>query len=129
MKFTNRSFIGNNPDCCDGVSFDSVYEAGNLDCAVRVGPNEYDLFLQVDSNTKGHLQWYNFKVSKMQKSARYRFNICNFQKCKSLYTRGMKPFVFSRKRDEQFHVGWEQSGENLKYELKPLRFRTILDNE
>jgi len=96
---------------------------------VKVGASEYDLFLQVDSNTKGHLQWYNFKVSKTRKNARCRFNLCNFQKCKSLYTRGMKPFVMSRKRNEQLHTGWEQAGDNLRYDLKPLRFRALLDSE
>lgn len=96
---------------------------------MKVGPAEYDLFLQVDSNTKGHLQWYNFKVSQTRRNVRYRFNICNFQKCKSLYTRGMKPFVLSKKKNASVHVGWEQAGENLRYELKPLRYRALLDSE
>lgn len=38
IKFTDRSFLGNNPDGCDDLCFDSLFEAGNLDCAVRVGP-------------------------------------------------------------------------------------------
>jgi hypothetical protein len=122
IKFSNRSFLGNNPDCCDDLGFDSLFESGNLDCAVKVGLNEYGLFLQVDSNTKGHLQWYNYKKSRAK-------NICNFQKSKSLYTRGMKPFVFSKQRHKQLWQGWEQCGENLKYELRSLRFRTIFDSE
>ena len=63
-----------------------------------VAPQEYDLFIQVDTNTRGHLQWYNFKVSRAHKGTRYKFNICNFQKNKSLYTRGMKPYVLSKCR-------------------------------
>jgi hypothetical protein len=94
-----------------------------------VGLNEYGLFLQVDSNTKGHLQWYNYKISRAKKGSKYRFHICNFQKSKSLYTRGMKPFVFSKQRHKQLWQGWEQCGENLKYELRSLRFRTIFDSE
>ena len=35
--------------------FDSHFESGNLDCVVKVSDNEYDLFMRVDSNTKGHL--------------------------------------------------------------------------
>jgi hypothetical protein len=53
--------------------------------------------MRVDSNTRGHLQWYNFKVKNMKKGNIYTFNICNFSKGKSLYTRGMKPFIFSKK--------------------------------
>jgi hypothetical protein len=123
IKFTNRAFLGNNPDCCDDLNFDSLFESGNLDCAVLVGPLEYDLFIQVDSNTKGHLQWYNFKVSNTRKGAKYRFNICNFQKSKSLYTRGMKPFVLSKRRHELHKAGWEQVGDNLSYECKALRYK------
>ena len=43
--------------------FDSCFEGGNLDCAVRLKVNEYDLLLRVDSNTVGHVQWFYFKVT------------------------------------------------------------------
>lgn len=129
LRFTDRQFLGNNPDCCEDLGFDSLFESGNLDCAVRVGPDEYDLFIQVDSNTKGHLQWYNFKVCGARKGAKYRFNICNFQKSKSLYSRGMKPFVFSRARHDRLRAGWEQSGENLKYECRALRYKALFGAE
>ncbi len=54
--------------------------------------------MRVDSNTRGHLHWFNFKVKNMQKLIKYRFNICNLQKSKSLYSRGQKPYIFSAKR-------------------------------
>lgn len=52
----------------------------------------------MDTNTRGHLHWYNFKVLKMRKNHKYIFNICNFTKSKSLYTRGMKPYIYSLKK-------------------------------
>lgn len=51
--------------------------------------------MRVDANTRGHLQWYNFRVSNLRKGIMYRLHICNFQKEKSLYLRGMKPFIRS----------------------------------
>ena len=44
------------------IDFDSAFEGGNLDMAVRVKPNEYDLFLRCDTNTRGHTAWFYFKV-------------------------------------------------------------------
>jgi hypothetical protein len=51
--------------------------------------------MRVDSNTRGHLQWFNFKIKNLEKDKEYIFNICNFQKKKILYGRGLKPYVFS----------------------------------
>ena len=42
--------------------FESRFESGNLNLAVKVNENEYNLILQNDINTKGHTQWYYFKV-------------------------------------------------------------------
>ncbi len=53
--------------------------------------------MRVDANTKGHLQWFYFTVKGMIAGEKYRINICNFQKNKTLYTRGMGPYVFSRR--------------------------------
>jgi hypothetical protein len=71
--------------------------------------------MRVDSNTRGHFQWYNFKVRNMIKDVKYKFNICNFQKGKSLYARGMKPYIYSRERFLKTKVGWTQIGENVQY--------------
>jgi len=45
--------------------FDSAFESGNLDMAVRVKRNEYDLFLRCDTNTRGHTAWFYFKVDNL----------------------------------------------------------------
>ena len=34
----------------------------------------------------------------MQKDQDYQFNICNFQKGKILYGRGLRPYVFSTQK-------------------------------
>ncbi|KAL4504058.1 hypothetical protein ABPG72_022688 [Tetrahymena utriculariae] len=105
--------------------FDSYFESGNLDCVVQVAQNEYDLFMRVDSNTKGHLQWYYFKVKGAQTSQRVKFNICNFSKNKSLYMRGMKPYIYSQKENSLFKSDWSQQGEKVTYQLKEFRYPFI----
>ena len=77
----------------DHVTFNSRFEGGNLDLAVKINDYEYDLFIRVDSNTKGHINWYNFKVSNFPEDAAYKFNIVNFTKKILLYDQGMRPFV------------------------------------
>lgn len=37
MKFTNRPFVGQNPDYKESLIFDSFFENGNLDCAIQIG--------------------------------------------------------------------------------------------
>jgi hypothetical protein len=83
-----RIFKGMNPTLPAGseLIFDSNFESGNLDCVVKVGEAEYDLYLRIDTNTRGHLQWFNFTVKNCGKR-RVRFNIVNFKKAKTLYQR------------------------------------------
>lgn len=47
---------------------------------IKVGENEYDLFMRADSNTKGHFTWYNFKIFNTKKNQIIKFNICNMTK-------------------------------------------------
>jgi hypothetical protein len=54
--------------------------------------------MRIDSNTVGHLQWFNFRVFTMKKR-KVKFNICNFKKNKTLYQRGMRPYVQSSNGD------------------------------
>lgn len=82
--FKNNPQLKSNPNI---LQFNSSYESGNLDCAIAVTDYEYDLFLRVDSNTKGHTLWYNFKVCNGRKGQTYTFNICNLYKRKTLYLR------------------------------------------
>jgi hypothetical protein len=65
--------------------------------------------MRVDANTKGHTQWFYFTVKGMTAGEKYRINICNFQKTKTLYTRGMGPYIFSRRESELHGAKWKQS--------------------
>lgn len=55
---------------------------------------EYDLYMRVDANTRGHHQWFYFSV-KNKSCDTVRFNIVNFTKKESLYTQGMRINVVS----------------------------------
>ena len=34
--------------------FDSHFESGNLDMVIKTNDSDYDLFMRVDTNTRGH---------------------------------------------------------------------------
>ena len=36
------------------LRFDSMFESGNLDMVIEPKPWEYDLYMRVDTNTRGH---------------------------------------------------------------------------
>ena len=38
----------------DYIFFDSTFESGNLDAVIKTDNYEYDLFMRIDANTKGH---------------------------------------------------------------------------
>lgn len=50
------------PSLHNMLIFDSRFESGNLRKAVKVNNIEYNLWLDNDLNTRGHTQWYYFKV-------------------------------------------------------------------
>jgi hypothetical protein len=81
-----REFIGMSPDLdWNELHFNSNFENGNLDMVVKTGEKEYDLFLRVDTNTKGHCNWFHFEVSRTKKGKNAKFNIVNMSKRESMY--------------------------------------------
>lgn len=58
--------------------FESRFESGNLDLAIKISEAEYNLILQNDSLSHGHTQWFYFKVSNTRKGKQITFNILNF---------------------------------------------------
>ena len=81
------------------LTFDSMFESGNLDLALQVQPREFNLYLRPDTNTKGYCNWFFFKVKrKPDASGRfprrsYHFNIMNMYKKKILYRQEAKPLA------------------------------------
>ena len=59
------------------------------------------MFCRVDTNTKGHQQWFYFKVRNTKVSTRYQFSICNFTKPFSLFKQGMQIHMLSKKRQKE----------------------------
>ena len=84
--------------------FDSFFESGNLDMVIREKriPNtmEYDMYMRVDTNTRGHHQWFYFSCEHQEffHNKTVTFNILNFTKEESLYGAGMR-VIISRRSD------------------------------
>lgn len=58
--------------------FESRFESGNLDYAIRLSGEHYFLLMQNDTLTKGNTQWFYFKVSNTTKGQTVKFSILNF---------------------------------------------------
>ncbi|XP_075857988.1 cytosolic carboxypeptidase 2 isoform X4 [Microcebus murinus] len=95
--------------------FESRFESGNLQKAVRVDTYEYELTLRTDLYTNKHTQWFYFRVQNTRKDATYRFTIINLLKPKSLYTVGMKPLMYSQLDANIHNIGWRREGSEIKY--------------
>jgi len=114
-----RAFLGMSPTASPSdLVFDSSFESGNLDLAVKVREQEYDLYMRTDANTKGHNQWYYFSVVP-PKALCVRFHILNFTKSASLYSQGMMPMV------QQQTGPWRPSGYNLIY--RPSKLNSLIN--
>lgn len=74
---------------------------------LRVTENEYDLYMKMDTNTNGHRQWFYFSVKNFTRTT-VKFNIFRFKKRYSLFQRGMKPYVRSRKGKNYWHPGGQK---------------------
>jgi len=97
------------------LKFDSNFESGNLSKVYCVEEDEYDLFLSVDTNTKGYTQWFSFSVSCTEAPGKVVFNIKNCCKWDSGFGHGMPISIFSTKEHELNKTGWTFGGEDIKY--------------
>ena len=80
---------------------DSKFESGNIEKVFTDADprsQEYHLFMNADTNTRGHQQWFYFRVRNTKRGTKYKFNIWNFTKPKSLFNEGMKPVWLSKKK-------------------------------
>lgn len=57
---------------------------------------EYDLYLQIDTNSEGLMHWYYFRAmtKNLEKGTRIKINIRNLHRSKSLYQCGMLPRIY-----------------------------------
>ncbi|KAM3870004.1 cytosolic carboxypeptidase 2 [Diretmus argenteus] len=97
------------------LHFESRFESGNLQKAVKVGVHDYELTLRTDMYTNKHTQWFYFRVRNMKAGVTYRFTIINFMKGRSLYSLGMRPLLYSERASEERGVGWHRIGSNIRY--------------
>ncbi|KAL3668070.1 hypothetical protein V7S43_006935 [Phytophthora oleae] len=108
-------------DLTTSLTFDSNFESGNLERAIRIGPYEYDLVLKHDFNSSGHMQWFYFAIGNVQspgmspRGQKYRFNIVNLCKPNSLFNQGLQPVVYSVRDARQKGKGWVRSGTDIYY--------------
>uniref|UniRef100_A0A672U3J3 Cytosolic carboxypeptidase 2 n=1 Tax=Strigops habroptila TaxID=2489341 RepID=A0A672U3J3_STRHB len=95
--------------------FESRFESGNLQRAVKVGPYEYMLWLRPDLFTTKHTQWFYFRVQNTRRAPPYRFTIANLAKAKSLYGEGMRPLLYSQRDAQSRGIGWRRVGTDVRY--------------
>lgn len=107
--------------------FESRFECGNLMRAIKVGENDYQLWVKFDLYTKRYTQWYYFRVGNARPNVNYRFTIMNFMKSGSLYNEGMKPLMYSEKDATEKNIGWVRVGSDIKYYRNDIRVEDTKD--
>lgn len=87
---------------------------------------EYNLYLQDDSNSDNSLtQWFYFSCMNIKKGTILKVNMVNLMKDDSLYSQGMRPFVYSYKRHKEGDgVQWHREGFNIDYYYNEKTIRT-----
>lgn len=82
-----RSFYKKKVSTDTTLIFESRFESGNLEYAIKVSDYEYTLILQYDTNSLiGHTQWFYFKVSNTTPGQVIQFNIVNLVYLMSILT-------------------------------------------
>ncbi|KAJ8944755.1 hypothetical protein NQ318_011662 [Aromia moschata] len=132
VNYFSRSSTGGSKyllsaDLCpeeDTLKFESRFESGNLERAIMVTPNFYELHLRADLYTNRHMQWFYFKIMNTKKRmfvqesifVKYlAFSITNCSKENSLFNEGMKPLMYSTKDSCLHSIGWRRCGQNITY--------------
>lgn len=77
---TVDSFYKKKSDEDKTLIFESKFECGNLEFAIKISDNEYTLILQKDTNGRVNPQWYYFSVSNTLKGNHVKFRIVNMVK-------------------------------------------------
>ncbi|CAG9319663.1 unnamed protein product [Blepharisma stoltei] len=93
-EYTSKKINWNNDS--NLIKFDSLFESGNLQKAIRVDEREYVLFIRPDTRAQSYKHWFYF-LCKNQNPVTARFHIINFVKFDKLCSEGMKPVILSTK--------------------------------
>lgn len=128
ISFPSRDYYKPTSSKDQTLVFESRFESGNLQLVHKQSDNEYDLVLQNDVNSKGHTQWFYFRVANTRRGNKVKFNMLNMIKSKSLYNDGMKVLVYSQRKqeladedtdlseeDRKLRQGWHRGGEDFGY--------------
>ena len=107
------------------LRFNSSFESGNLSKAIKITEDEYDLYLEFDTETQGYTQWFYFSVKGFKPAHTVRFNIMNLTKPQSLYSKGLKPLIFSSKTSQN----WERGGFDISYLQNSLIKKVIIPGQ
>lgn len=77
-------------DSASSLTFDSNFESGNLEMAVKVTDTLYHLYTKTDVNSPfgRHNQWFYFSVSGFERLKEYQFTIVNMSKNNSQFNFG-----------------------------------------
>ena len=102
------------PEEPTNLTFNSNFECGNLQKAVKLSDYEYNLYLKSDSGNQNHNHWYYFSVHNPRKSS-VTFRICNLKKYDPLYDLGMKPSLWSCRSKEFDNHEWHRGGTCISY--------------
>jgi len=105
--------------------FDADFESANLRRAVQVGPREYNLVLSCDVNTRGHTQWFLFRVRGMEAGVAYRFHLINLMKPDSLFSSGMRPLMYSERVAKESGIGWTRAADEIAYFMNQYTYTTV----
>lgn len=103
-----------------GLVFFSDFESGNLQRAIEVSEDEYDLVLSWDTATNSYTQWFNFGLRGFTPGKTYRFNILNMEKLGSTFNDGQKPLLLHVPEETAEGVGqtppqWQRVGHDIFY--------------
>lgn len=85
---------------------------------IKTNDYEYDLYMRVDTNTRGHHQWFYFTVSYPStfNKKTVSFTVRNFTKDSSLYNYGMRIAIAKKSED----YVWQKAGDEILYKRSNL---------
>ena len=94
------------------LEFDSNFQSGNLQIAIRVSEYKYNLLLSTDINSQigKHNQWFYFSIKNMIPNVNYIFTIRNMSKPGSQFNLGMQPVMYSTLQES-----WTRAGSEIYY--------------